>query len=133
MREHRLYQADWLLRYYDFSLDEIVTRDGSGMLDLDVDPKTAWALANRDRFPVDVNAAPREDLLRVPGFGTKIVDRILKARRSGRLGLEDVRRMGGRVKAARPFVVARDHHPGGTLDAGDLRARFVKPEQLELF
>jgi putative DNA modification/repair radical SAM protein len=133
MREHRLYQADWLLRYYDFSLDEIVTRDGSGMLDLDIDPKTAWALANRDRFPVDVNAGPREDLLRVPGFGTKIVDRILKARRSGRLGLEDVRRMGGRVKAARPFVVARGHHPGGHLDAGDLRARFVKPKQLELF
>jgi putative DNA modification/repair radical SAM protein len=133
MREHRLYQADWLMRFYDFSLDEIVTRDGSGMLDLDVDPKTAWALVNRDRFPVDVNAAPREMLLRVPGFGTKIVDRILKARRSGSLGLEDVRRMGGRIKAARPFVIARGHHPGRVLEAGDLRDRFVKPKQLELF
>jgi predicted DNA-binding helix-hairpin-helix protein len=103
------------------------------MLDLDVDPKLAWALANRDRFPVDVNLAERAMLLRIPGFGTKIVDRILKARRSGALGLDDIRRMGGRVKAARPFVVARGHHPGGHLDAADLRARFVKPTQMELF
>ncbi|GIT89777.1 putative DNA modification/repair radical SAM protein [Jannaschia pagri] len=133
MREHRLYQADWLLRFYDFSLDEIVTRDDGGMLDLDVDPKLAWALANRERFPVDVNRAEKALLLRVPGFGTKIVDRILKARRSGAVGLEDIRRMGGRVKAARPFIVTRDHHPGGTLDQEDLRARFVKPKQMELF
>ncbi|UWQ18943.1 putative DNA modification/repair radical SAM protein [Jannaschia sp. M317] len=133
MREHRLYQADWLLRFYDFSLDEIVTRDAGGMLDLEVDPKLAWALANRDRFPVDVNRAPKEDLLRIPGFGTRIVQRILKARRSGALGLEDIRRMGGRVRAARPFVVTRDHHPGARLDQADLRARFVKPKQMELF
>ncbi|WP_298429884.1 putative DNA modification/repair radical SAM protein [uncultured Jannaschia sp.] len=133
MREHRLYQADWLMRFYDFDLSEIVTRDNAGMLDLDVDPKLAWALANRDRFPVDVNLAPKEMLLRVPGFGTKIVQRILKARRSGALGLEDIRRMGGRVKAARPFVVTRDHNPGATLDAADLRQRFVKPKQMELF
>jgi putative DNA modification/repair radical SAM protein len=133
MREHRLYQADWLLRFYGFDLSEIVTRDNAGMLDLEVDPKLAWALANRDRFPVDVNAAAKELLLRVPGFGTKIVDRILKARRSGRLGLEDIRRMGGRVKQARPFIVTKDHHPSKTLDAADLRARFVKPQQMELF
>jgi putative DNA modification/repair radical SAM protein len=133
MREHRLYQADWLMRFYDFDLAEIVTRDGDGMLDLDVDPKLAWALANRDRFPVDVNRAEKAMLLRVPGFGTKIVERILKARRSGSVGLDDIRRMGGRVKAARPFVVARDHRPGPMLDAADLRARFVKPKQMELF
>ncbi|WGH79466.1 putative DNA modification/repair radical SAM protein [Jannaschia ovalis] len=133
MREHRLYQADWLLRFYDFELGEIVTRDAGGMLDLDVDPKLAWALANRDRFPVDVNRAEKAMLLRVPGFGTKIVDRILKARRQGALGLEDIRRMGGRVKAARAFVTAKGHHPSGALDAADLRARFVKPKQMELF
>jgi putative DNA modification/repair radical SAM protein len=133
MREHRLYQADWLMRFYDFDLSDIVTRDGDGMLDLDVDPKLAWALANRDRFPVDVNRAEKGMLLRVPGFGTKIVDRILSARRSGALGLEDIRRMGGRVKQARSFVVTRDHHPGGQLEAADLRSRFVKPKQLELF
>ncbi len=133
MREHRLYQADWLLRFYDFGLDEIVGRDGAGMLDLDIDPKTSWALANRDRFPVDVNLGAREALLRVPGFGAKTVDRILAARRSGVLGLDDVRRMGGRVKAAMPFVIARGHKPGHHLDAADLRARFVKPKQMELF
>lgn len=133
MREHRLYQADWLLRFYDFGLDEIVTRDGAGMLDLDVDPKLSWALANRDRFPVDVNSAAREMLLRVPGFGTKIVDRILSARRSADLSLEDIKRMGGRIKTARSFVVARGHTPGAFLDAADLRARFVKPKQMELF
>ena len=133
MREHRLYQADWLLRFYDFGLDEVVMRGGDGMLDLDVDPKLAWALANRDRFPVDVNKAPKESLLRVPGFGTKIVDRIISARRNGALALEDIRRMGGRVKAARAFVIARGHHPSGALDSADLRARFVRPKQMELF
>ncbi|MBM2576023.1 putative DNA modification/repair radical SAM protein [Jannaschia sp. Os4] len=133
MREHRLYQADWLLRYYEFGLDEITSAAPDGNLDLDVDPKLAWALSNRDRFPVDVNRADREALLRVPGFGSKIVDRIVKARRQVTLGLEDIRRMGGRVKAALPFVTARDHHPSGSLDAVDLRARYVKPKQMELF
>lgn len=133
MREHRLYQADWLLRFYAFDIEEIVQRDQGGMLDLDVDPKLAWALAHRSRFPVDVNAAGREELLRVPGFGTKTVRRVISARRSGALGLEDIRRMGGRVRAARPFIVTRDHHPGASLDATDLRDRFVKPKQMELF
>ena len=133
MREHRLYQADWLLRYYEFGIDEIVRRDDGGMLDLDVDPKLAWALANRDRFPVDANAAPREDLLRVPGLGAKVVDRILSARRHAAVGLEDIRRMRGRVKAALPFLVTRDHRPGAMLDAEGLRARYVKPKQMELF
>ena len=133
MREHRLYQADWLLRFYEFGLDEIVSRKAGGMLDLDIDPKMAWALANRDRFPVDVNRAPREMLLRVPGFGAKTVDRILRARANGSVGLEDIRRMGGRVKQALPFVVTRDHRPGRQLDAQDLRSRFVRPRQMELF
>ena len=133
MREHRLYQADWLLRYYEFGLDEIIGRDAGGMLDLDVDPKLAWALSNRDRFPVDVNAAAREDLLRVPGLGAKTVDRILAARRHGALGLDDIRRMHGRVKAALPFMVTRDHRPSRALDDVALRQRYVKPKQIELF
>lgn len=85
MREHRLYQADWLLRFYGFDAQEIAGADG--MLDLHIDPKLAWALANRHAFPVDVNRANREALLRVPGFGTKSVARILSARRSGRLAM----------------------------------------------
>ena len=133
LREHRLYQADWLLRHYEFGLDEVVSRDAGGMLDLDIDPKLAWALGNRDRFPVDVNAAPRETLLRVPGLGAKTVDRILAARRHGRLGLEDIRRMHGRVKAALPFLVTRDHQPGAALDDEGLRKRYAKPKQMELF
>ena len=76
-RENRLYQADWLLRFYGFSVEEIAAGGEHGMLDLDVDPKLAWALKHRDQFPVDVNRAPRELLLRVPGLGTKAVGRIL--------------------------------------------------------
>ena len=76
VREHRLYQADWLMRFYGFDVGEIVD-EAAGMLSLDIDPKLAWALRHRDRFPLDVNRASREDLLRVPGFGTKAVDRII--------------------------------------------------------
>ncbi len=79
VREHRLYQADWLMRFYGFDASEII-EDG-GMLSLDMDPKLAWALRHRDRFPLDVNRASREDLLRVPGFGKKAVDRIIATRR----------------------------------------------------
>src|SRR5947209_1486776 len=80
LREHRLYQADWLMRFYGFDAGEIVD-ETAGMLSLDIDPKLAWALRHRDRFPVDVASASREDLLRVPGFGTKAVNRILATRR----------------------------------------------------
>ena len=80
-REHRLYQADWLLRFYDFQLDEITSVTADGNLDLEVDPKLAWALVHREVFPLDVNRASRELLLRVPGFGVKTVNRILSTRR----------------------------------------------------
>ena len=80
VREHRLYQADWLMRFYGFDADEIVD-EAAGMLSLDIDPKLAWALRHRDRFPLDIATASREDLLRVPGFGTNAVDRIIATRR----------------------------------------------------
>lgn len=132
MREHRLYQADWLLRFYGFELDEIAGAAPGGNLDLDVDPKLAWALANRHRFPVDVNLAEREVLLRIPGVGTKSVGRILSTRRHRGLRYEDLRRMGVNLKQARPFLTALDWRPRG-LDAQDLRARFAPPpEQLQL-
>ena len=74
MREHRLYQSDWLMRFYGFKPAEVVDAAGDdGMLPLDIDPKLAWALKFRENFPVDVNRAPREQLLRVPGLGTKAV------------------------------------------------------------
>lgn len=133
-REHRLYQADWLLRFYDFQLDEItsVTRDGN--LDLEIDPKLAWALVHREHFPLDVNLASREMLLRVPGFGVKTVNRILATRRHRSLRYEDLTRMGASMKKARAFITAGGWTPGGLTDSANLRARFAPPpEQLTLF
>ena len=125
MREHRLYQADWLLRFYGFSLPELHSAAPDGMLDLGIDPKLAWALAHRGSFPVDVNTAAREMLLRVPGFGTRAVDRILASRRSGALRLDDVARVAGAVSRARPFIVTADYHPGRALDHAGLRAKLA--------
>jgi putative DNA modification/repair radical SAM protein len=136
MREHRLYQADWLLRGYGFSLQELRAGMPTGKLDLDVDPKTQWALAHRERFPVDVNRAPRETLLRVPGLGVRVVDRIIATRRLRRLRIADLTRLGGRLSRARHFIVTADHRPA--LDAGSsesLRARIAPPvpQQQSLF
>lgn len=134
VREHRLYQADWLLRFYGFDVDEITDVAPSGNLDLDIDPKLAWALAHRGQFPVDVNRAGRDVLLRVPGFGTKTVNRILTARRSGALRYADLLRIGARMGMAKSFVTTPDWSPGGLTDSADLRARFAPaPEQLSLF
>ncbi|WP_299362278.1 putative DNA modification/repair radical SAM protein [uncultured Paracoccus sp.] len=133
MREHRLYQADWLMRFYGFDVDEIAGAAPSGNLDLEVDPKLAWALAHRDDFPLDVNRAPRELLLRVPGFGTKTVNRIMTARRHGVLRYDDLLRMGAGMKKARAFVSLPGWSPRALTDSADLRARFAPPaEQLQL-
>lgn len=131
-RKHRLYQADWLMRFYGFAVSEIITGT-DGNLDLEVDPKLAWALAHRESFPVDVNRAPREMLLRVPGLGVKSVQRILSVRRHRRLRLEDLAALKVPLGKARPFVVTADHRPR-TLDNADLRARLTAaPRQLSLF
>ena len=111
MREHRLYQADWLMRFYGFEEHELVT--DSGMLSLDVDPKLAWALAHPDRFPVDVNRAPREMLLRVPGLGVQSVERLLAARRVRQLRKADLLRLGAPSARILCFVAAPDHRPQG--------------------
>ena len=92
VREHRLYQADWLMRFYGFEAGEIVD-ETVGMLPLDIDPKLAWALRHRDRFPLDVDRASREELLRVPGFGTKAVDRIIATRRVTTIRAADLARL----------------------------------------
>jgi putative DNA modification/repair radical SAM protein len=133
-RENRLYQADWLLRYYEFSVDEIAAGGEGGMLDLAIDPKLAWALKNRDRFPVDVNMADRELLLRVPGLGARAVDKIVAARKRTTLRLDDVARLTSGLKRARPFLIAADFRPTRLTDRLDLRARLVEPaQQLSLF
>ncbi|EYD72316.1 putative DNA modification/repair radical SAM protein [Limimaricola hongkongensis] len=133
MREHRLYQADWLMRFYGFDAGEI-TAGTDGNLDLSIDPKLAWALRNRHAFPVDPMRADRETLLRVPGFGARTVQRIIDTRRHRRLRWDDLARMGANMKNARPFVTLADWTPGALLDSPDLAARFApRPEQLSLF
>ena len=133
MREHRLYQADWLLRFYGFERQEILEGGRDGMLDLAIDPKLAWALTRRERFPVDINRAPRELLLRVPGLGTTSVNRIIGARRHGSLGLIDLKKLTRSLKMLLPFIEARDWGPGRLTDSLSLRARFAPPaEQLRL-
>ena len=153
MREHRLYQADWLIRFYGFEHDEIIAppepgatgthgtggtkgtdNNNSGMLALDIDPKLAWALAHRAQFPVDVNRAPREMLLRVPGLGVKAVVRILAVRRVRQLRADDLRRLHVPLKKVLPFVLLAGHHPGATLDAAQLAASLSPaPAQRGLF
>ncbi|RYF33556.1 MAG: putative DNA modification/repair radical SAM protein [Comamonadaceae bacterium] len=134
VREHRLYQADWLMRFYGFSHDEIVPKSQGGMLSLEVDPKLAWALAHADRFPVDLNAAPREMLLRVPGLGVKAVERLLIARRVRRLCSADLARLHVPLKKVMPFVVLNDHRPSRAQAAERLAAEHrPAPMQAALF
>jgi putative DNA modification/repair radical SAM protein len=126
-RENRLYQADWLLRFYGFGLEEIVAGGDGGMLDLDIDPKLAWALKHRERFPLDVNLASREELLRVPGLGVRNVERILASRRVRQLRLDDLARLKVPLKKAKPFVVLPDHRPTLLLDRANL-LELVRPK-----
>jgi len=136
MREHRLYQSDWLMRFYDYAAAEVVAAadDATGMLPLDIDPKLAWALKFRDRFPVDVNRSPREMLLRVPGLGVKAVGAILAARRWRRLHLADIARLTASIAKVRPFLIAEDWRPVALSDRETLRPLVApKREQLELF
>lgn len=134
VREHRLYQADWLLRFYGFEQKELVDSQAP-LLDLTLDPKLAWALKNRHLFPVDLNKAPRGLLLRVPGLGVRTVDRLVTARRWQTLRIQDLARLRVSIKKVGPFVETPDHNPRHYgLDDDNLRARFAPPpEQLSLF
>jgi putative DNA modification/repair radical SAM protein len=134
IREHRLYQADWLVRFYEFQVHELTTRDAPN-LDLAIDPKLAWALRNRHLFPADLNKAPRQLLLRVPGVGTKSVERILKVRRWHKIRLADLPRLRLSLKKVLPFIVTADHNPAAlALDDDALASRLVPvSRQLDLF
>ena len=135
VREHRLYQADWLLRFYGFEAEEIVTGQ-DGMLDLEVDPKTAWALQHREQFPVDLNRAPRAMLLRVPGLGVTSVSRILAARKIRSIRYDDLGRLRVSLRKVLPFVVLPDYHPGRRLDDHHLKQhlqQLAAPQQISLF
>lgn len=131
MREHRLYQADWLYRFYDFAVEDVLAATTDGMLDLDLDPKLAWALKHRAWFPVDVNTASREQLLRVPGLGVKSVDKILRVRRLAGLRFADMVKLTRSMKVMQGFVTTRDWHPGKTLDRA-AATDFLSGEQKQL-
>ena len=136
MREHRLYQSDWLMRFYDYSPAEVASAvdETTGMLPLDIDPKLAWALKFRSNFPIDLNCAPREALLRVPGLGVKAVTSILAARRWRRLRLADVARLTVSIAKMRPFIIAEDWRPVALADRADLKPLVApRAKQLELF
>lgn len=133
MREHRVYQADWLWRFYGFGLDDLDAAMEGGMLPLDIDPKLSWALQRRDLFPVDVNRSAKEQLLKIPGLGEKSVHKIIAARRHARLRLEDIGKLCRNIKKIRPFIETTDWRPTNLLDRAGLRADLApKPQQLAL-
>ena len=132
MREHRLYEADWLIRNYGFGAHEIVQGLEGGNLDLEKDPKLAWALRHRHMFPVDVNRASRSLLLRIPGIGIRNVDRLVKIRRHHRIRLADLARLRVSMNRARWFVVTADHNPDVMrLDRADWQRIIGRPRQFQ--
>lgn len=127
LREHRLYQADWLLRYYQFSADEILT-DSEPDFDLQLDPKACWALRHPEVFPVEVNKASYHMLLRVPGIGVTSAKRICAARRAAWLSYDTLCRLGIVMKRAKYFITCRGKFYGGS-DAPDaIRRHLLKPD-----
>lgn len=134
-REHRLYQADWLLRFYGFTADEILD-EKTPFLDLELDPKISWALRNMDRFPVEINKASLDELLRVPGIGTTSALRIVRQRRLASIQFDDLKKIGVVVKRARYFITCRGKYYGGAnaapeqikkeaLSSDDIRKRLL--------
>ena len=121
VRENRLYQADWLMRYYGFAPNEIVD-DRQPFLDLEIDPKLAWALRNSHLFPIDINQAPREMLLRIPGVGVRSVQKILMARKFQTLSYYDLKKMGVTLSRAKYFITCSGATPlARTIDPLRLR------------
>ena len=139
LREHRLYQADWLMRVYGFGVGEILSLETPNFNPY-LDPKCNWAINNLHRFPVDVNTAPIEEILRVPGIGPKSAERIVIARRCGRLSMADLKRIGVVLKRAQYFILASDWSKNMKADKSPLIRALIDPgvhtfgmEQLSLF
>ncbi|MBT0665005.1 putative DNA modification/repair radical SAM protein [Geobacter pelophilus] len=125
-REHRLYQADWLLRYYGFSAQELLDEERPN-LETDLDPKTGWALRHLELFPVEINGADYEVLLRIPGIGVRSAQRIVRARRQGHLSMDDLAKLGVVLKRARYFITARGRYAGEcAIDSTLLRSRLLE-------
>ncbi|MCX7553395.1 putative DNA modification/repair radical SAM protein [Marinicella sp. S1101] len=135
MREHRLYQADWLLRFYGFEVDEITPLNSTsdGMLDLHIDPKLSWAINHREFFPINLNKASLEHILRIPGIGAMSARRIINMRRYSRIRLIDLQKMRVAIKKVKPFIETSDYHPQARLlEKDNLRGYFIPPEQQQL-
>ena len=135
LREHRLYQADWLLRFYGFGAEELLD-EGNPDLDPGLDPKSAWALRHMELFPVDANRADYETLLRVPGIGVRSAKRILAARRERRLDGENLRRLGVTMKRAQHFLSLPEGRRGParfhSYSIEELRDLLIGPEARQL-
>lgn len=129
-REHRLYQADWLMRFYKFDAAELID-EGQPFLATDIDPKANWAINHLDRFPIEVSTAPYEELLRVPGIGVRGAKAIVGARRATALGEAELRKLGVAYKRARFFITCRGRYQGhGTrFDKESLHAQLAAPIQ----
>ena len=129
-REHRLYQADWLMRFYKFDAAELID-EGQPFLATDIDPKANWAINHLDRFPIEVNTAPYEELLRVPGIGVRGAKAIVGARRATALGEAELRKLGVAYKRARFFITCQGRYQGhGTrFDKESLHAQLAAPIQ----
>ena len=135
-REHRLYQADWLMRFYQFKSDELFTETEKN-LDLEFDPKLTWAFRNINRFPIEVNKASYEDLLRVPGFGVLTVNRIIKERKGALLSYDSLKKMRTALNRAKYFITVNGKYYGGVgIDPEyiktDIRQKELQ-EQLNMF
>lgn len=135
IREHRLYQADWLLRFYGFSVNEITPTNGTdqGMLDLHIDPKLAWAIRNRDFFPININLAPFEMIMRIPGIGARNAQKITQLRRHHHIRLHDLQQLRVSMKKVKPFIETLDYTPNSALlEQDNLRQHFIPPVQQSL-
>lgn len=135
-REHRLYQADWLMRFYQFKSEELFTETEKN-LDLEFDPKLTWAFRNIEKFPIEVNRASYEDLLRIPGFGVLTVNRIIKERRGALLSYDSLKKMRTALNRAKYFITVNGKYYGGVgIDPEyiktDIRQKEMQ-EQLNLF
>jgi predicted DNA-binding helix-hairpin-helix protein len=133
LREHRLYQADFLLRGYGFTAGELMP--AAGNLALDIDPKLAWALSNREHFPMDLNRADESMIARVPGIGLRSAKRLIDLRRLRRIRWEDLSRLRCSLKKLAPFVVTADYKPAQGAASSELLRRNMAdaPQQMNLW
>jgi len=127
IREHRLYQADWLMRFYGFKVQEIVSPDNP-LLDMDIDPKLAWALRNPDKFPVDINKADYNMIMRVPGIGIKSAANICQARKFRTLNSEHLKKLGVAFNRARYFIICDKEYEKKELQPMQLRQMLISAE-----